>query len=361
MNGRFQRQSLVEQVAAGVESGVRAREWRERLPAERDLCVRLGVSRPILRAALSILRRKGVVRPVARQGIFIAPHAAGARLKSSGRVIGVLTSNPIHVFPPQLQLLVSGIEHHLHVAGFELRVNVMACQRGRSISKRLEELVASNRAASWALCSVTKEIQAWFMGRHVPALVLGSCYPGVSLAELDVDYGAVCRHAAATLLGAGHRRIAMLTIKPTFAGDLLGEQGFLSAWPGGARPGSFPRILYHDGNVPSIRRVLEPALAMRDAPTAFLVSRPYYALAVTGCLAQKGLRIPHDVSVICRDDDEFLAWHLPPIARYALNCDLHALRSVRALIRLATGAQSLRRLTPIPSRFIRGGTVAPPP
>ncbi|MCX6992552.1 MAG: substrate-binding domain-containing protein [Kiritimatiellaeota bacterium] len=360
MNGRFQRQSLVAQVAAGVASGLRAKEWRGRLPAERELCVRLGVSRPILRAALSILCRKGLLRPVARQGIFIAPYASGARWKSANRVIGVLTSNPLHALPSQLQLLIRGIEHHLHVAGFELLVNVMVCQRGRSITKRLEELVSSNRAASWVLCSVTREIQAWFMRRHIPALVMGSCYPGMNLVEFDVDYEAVCRHAAATLLRLGHRRIAMLTLKTKFAGDLLGEQGFISAFQCGSWPGSLPRILYHDGSVPNIRRVLEPALTRPDAPTAFLVSHPYHALTLAGYLAQKGLRVPNDVSVICRDDDDFLDWYLPPIARYKVDDDLYALRSVRALIRLATGERCLRRLTPIPSQFIPGGTVAPP-
>lgn len=360
MSASFQRQTLVDQVAASVEARVQAGEWRERLPSERVLCAQMSVSRATLRAALTILLGKGLLKSVPRQGILTRPHAGRARAPSGLRTVGVVTSELPSLLPPQSQGLIRGIEHYLHAAGFEMVIQTVAPSRDGLASRRLDELVSRHRAASWALCSVNKAAQNYFARRRLPALVLGSCFPGIALPELDVAYRAVCRHAAATLLRMGHRRLALVTLKDGFAGDRLGEKGFQEACARQRAPNTAAQVVYHDGTPANLRRSVESVLSGPHPPTAFIVARAQHALALAGHIQQKGLHIPGDVSLICRDDEDYLGWCVPPMARYHVDVDLYARRSARALIRLAKGGVRRLPLPPIMPRYMPGATVAPP-
>ena len=69
----IQSQRLYRQVASQIASLIEAGEYKfgERLPAERDLCTRLGVSRPSLREALIALEMEKVVEVRSGSGIFV--------------------------------------------------------------------------------------------------------------------------------------------------------------------------------------------------------------------------------------------------------------------------------------------------
>lgn len=360
MPAHFQRQTLVDQVASSLEERVRAREWQSRLPGERALCAQMGVSRTSLRAALAILLGQGLLKSVPRQGILVCRRAGGTRAPPGSRTIGIVTSELPTLLPPQGQFLIRGIEHFLHAAGFEMVIQTVAHSRNNLSSRHLAELVSRHRTASWALFSVSKAAQNYFARHRLPALVMGSCFPGIALPELDVDYRAVCRHAAATLLRLGHRRLALVTMKDGFAGDRLGESGFREGCAQQRAPNTAARVVYHDGTRLNLRRSVESVLAGPRPPTAFIVARANHALALAGQIRQKGLQIPGDISLICRDDEDYLDWCVPPIARYHVDIDLYARRSARALLRLAKGGVRGLRLPPIMPSYVPGATVAPP-
>jgi len=70
---RIQPQKLAEAVDHQIEELILQGVLRpgERLPAERDLAERLGVSRPSLREAVSTLQKKGLLESRAGSGIFV--------------------------------------------------------------------------------------------------------------------------------------------------------------------------------------------------------------------------------------------------------------------------------------------------
>lgn len=68
-------QRLYRQVAAQVVSLINSGEFKvgDRLPAERDLCMRLGVSRPSVREALIALEVEKIVEVRSGSGIYVLP------------------------------------------------------------------------------------------------------------------------------------------------------------------------------------------------------------------------------------------------------------------------------------------------
>lgn len=81
----------------------------ERLPSERDLAVRLGVSRPVLHQAIVALDAKGLVRIEPRHGIFVCDF----KRDGSMALLMTLMQHEDGVYQPQL--LTSLIQARLHI------------------------------------------------------------------------------------------------------------------------------------------------------------------------------------------------------------------------------------------------------
>jgi len=81
----------------------------ERLPSERDLAVRLGVSRPVLHQAIVALDAKGLVRIEPRHGVFVCDF----RRDGSMALLMTLMQHEDGIYQPQL--LTSLIEARLHI------------------------------------------------------------------------------------------------------------------------------------------------------------------------------------------------------------------------------------------------------
>lgn len=78
---------LYRQIADQIRAGIRAGEYPSgsRLPAERDLAVQLGVSRPSVREALIALEVEGLVDVRMGSGVHVREGAGAAR---TGRAVG---------------------------------------------------------------------------------------------------------------------------------------------------------------------------------------------------------------------------------------------------------------------------------
>ena len=354
-----QRQSLVAQTVAFLNAQIENGEWRDWLPSERSLCELLQVSRNTLRAALAQMKSEGRIMPVHGAGNqILASRAAATRKRSSD--VALLTPEPIERLRPMQSLWIDDMRALLSERGMRLRVfhghHYFAANPGPSLQK----LVTRNPHGCWILMLANETVQRWFSKNAIPCIVAGSTYPGLDLPFRDLDHRAMCRHAAGVLLGLGHRRLVMLAQKSRRAGDLESEAGFLEGVRQSPHENAEAVVIYHDESIASVAHAVRRILKLQPPPTALLVVHPHYYLAVASRLAQGGVRIPQEISMISRDDDPFLSFIVPVPARYVVSPHVMAKSLLRPVLELLEGNPVTQRASLIMPEFLRGESIAAP-
>ena len=325
------RPSLPETAAQALRQGLEAGLWRECLPGERVLCQQFQISRPTLRAALRLLEmehRIEVTQGRARR--ILTPQKAGGPILRR-QTIGLLSPVPLQALPPFGLFWIDEVRADLAQAGFQIEFHESRACQTRHPERALTSLLNHTTVSAWMLMLSTEPVQRWFRDRQVPCLVAGSCAAGIALPSVDVAYRAACRHAVGVFHRRGHTRLALVLPDAGYPGDADSEAGFREATASGPPP----LVLRHDGTRENIIARLEAALGLAAPPTGFLVARSAHVLTVLTFLMRRGLRLPQDAAVISRDDDAFLDFVTPRVARYNNNPRQFARRVSNVVLQMA--------------------------
>lgn len=167
------------------------------------------------------------------------------------------------------------------------------------------------------------------------------------------------RQAAELVVAAGHRDVAVINIAPeganvpAAAGRLRGFSDVLNA-RGVALPPE--RIKVGDGNHASGLELTRELLNSPTRPTAIFCLNDRTALGCYHALAEAGLRVPDDVSVIGFDDQDVLRdCFVPRLTTFQLPFEEMGRLAVAALL---DGEQSSGRRVPVPCPVIERASVA---
>lgn len=354
--------TLTQQVARLLEEQIRAGILRDSLPGERSLAASMQVGRRTIRAAAAILRQKKLIRTAhgAETKILKAPEARASRRPM--RNIGLLVPLPLNQLQPYATVFIDPLRTLLYENGFRLDTHFGQRYFSRKPAAALSRLVARFPTEGWILLVSNQACQAWFHAQGIATVVIGTAHEDVALPYVDLDMQATSRHAAQVLLRKGHRRLGLVIAASDWVGDRKTEQGFLE---GVRQFGSKAEghVFKHAGTVGALRQTLTQILQSPVPPTALLVVNPYNYLTVAGILAEKGLQVPRDISLLCRDD-EYCFRHLPITpSRYVYDPNARAkvifstlMGAMQAGGRKAHGTRSVLMLP----KFLAGASIAPP-
>lgn len=185
--------------------------------------------------------------------------------------------------------------------------------------------------------------------------------PGARAPSVLADYEAASRLAAEHLLSLGHTRIAAIEGPPDVTSGRAHHAGLTAALraagleldPGLVQRGSFDWFFGRDA--------AEALLSVPEPPTALLVSNHEASFGVLPVLADRGVRVPDDLSLICTEDEPFFTWWTPALTTVDNRAAEQARLAAELLLGQLTGeleAEPSTRLV-APQLLRRGSTAAP--
>lgn len=349
--------SLSSQIAAAIRKGIEHGVWKDSLPGERRLCATFQASRPTVRAALASLAKEGWFEIRQGRPNRLRRGAAQRSRPPPARIVGIIVHEPFSHLGTTLTQGLSEMRVHLAEQGCTTEIYVCPAHGSRAQRRGLEAFIRQNRISCCVLVSASRAVQRWFCDHSFPALVLGSCHPSVKLPSLDVDYRAVCRHAAGIFLGKGHRRIALVIQDTDTAGDLASEASFREAIELQGGTGACAMVVRHNGTAANLTAKLDTLFQSARPPTALLVARTPYVFTVIMHLLNRGLGVPDGVSLIARDSDPMFEMADPPLAHYAIKSEAYIRQISRLMVKLLSERPAAKPILIVP-RFFPGRTVA---
>jgi LacI family transcriptional regulator len=352
--------TVASQIAAQLRSELAHGTWRVWLPSERELSRTVQASRNTIRAALEQLKAEGLITPVRGLGNRVVRDAKPAADRQPAKTVGVVIPEPIGRLRPFIALWIDEIKDLLIEEGYRLRIHEGRQYYQTNPARALERLVEQHPHGAWVLTLSSEAMQRWFARRDRPCLIAGSTFPEIALPHYDLDYRAICRHAAGVLLRLGHRHLALLNRESRRAGDVDSELGFLEGVNTSPQPGATADVAYHRDDVESVARALQRLLDRKVPPTALVVCNSYAYLSTVSVLAQRGLRVPRDISVISRDDDPFLASLAPLPARYVVDPHTFAKKMLGSLLQMLKRTPPSREPALLLPKYSSGGSTAAP-
>lgn len=351
--------SLSAQVAARIAKEIQAGTWVASLPSERALTETLQVSRKTLRKSLAQLQREGLIATGRRVGHRIVADVRPVPRQEFS--IGLLTPDSLDQLPSHTTLWIDELRTLLFERGIKLAAFSSCRFFSRGSNSALARLVRQNPQACWILTHSSAPMQRWFFDHQIPCTIAGSCPKELRLPNVDLDYFAVCRHAVGAMLRLGHRRLAFLVNESQRGGDLESEAGFNDAIQRSDRRDLESMVARHDGSVEGAWRVLGRLFDSPRPPTALLIAKPDIYLTTVTFLADRGLRVGRQVSLVSRDHDTFLSYLKPAPAGYVLSPKIFAKRlfaHVLAFVRNEPIVHPNQRIEP---QFVSGRSLAAPP
>jgi DNA-binding LacI/PurR family transcriptional regulator len=345
------RVSLPVEVADCLRERLLGGEWGRVLPGEFELARALQVGRNTIRAALSILEKEGLVRTVPGRRREVVERV-GSERQLVGKVAVLVLRTPWQTLAQAVLLWMEALRSRLQSAGWQLHFVVEPAAFRRVPGAALEVLVERHPSAVWILYRSTAPMQRWFEKRQLPTVIAGSCHGGISLPQVDTDFRATSRHAAARLLGLGHRSVAVLVPAISFPGNEESLRVLRESFEG-----AILQVFLLEENKASVLQALKTLLSAEEPPTAiFVFEARHAATALTG-LAQHGVPVPARMSLLSRDDEPFLSHLVPEPARYERKPDAFAKKLAHLVTSLGNGLplKQVRHL--LMPTFVKGETL----
>ncbi len=257
------------------------------------------------------------------------------------------------VIPDVSNPFFAGIAKEVALGARDCGYSVIICDSQESEEREIEslELLRERGAEGVVLCPVGRSAEhlSTFAGKHWPMVLADRYFPGLPLPYVVSDNHAGAREAVDYLIDNGHNRIACVQGSRGTSPNEDRLQGYREALT--AKQIEVDETLVVGDGFGEQNGYISTKLLLKSAPdiTAIFAMSNLISLGVLRAIAEEGLRVPEDISVVSFDDQPYSAYLASPMTAVALRCSEMGRIAVKLLF---DRIQS-------PDRAISGGILLP--
>ena len=329
-----------------------------RPPVMADVARLAGVSH---QTVSRVLNEHPNVRPLTRDKVLAAIRELAYRPNAAARTLVTRRTHTLGVISFDTMLygpasMLYGFERAAHDAYFVSIASLPALDRrsmldavDRFLGQGIEGIVviATQDTAVAALAHVPPE---------VPLVAVG-CGTRASVTSVAIDNAAGAAAATRYLLGLGHQTVYHVAGQAS----CLDAQERIDGWRQALRDAGAaePEVLAGDWSSASGYE-LGCQLATDPAVTAIFCGNDPMALGVMRALAERGLRVPDDVSIVGFDDVPEAGYYLPPLTTVRQDFGQVGRQALSALVDRMSGAiPAGPRIRVAPELIVRASVAGP--
>ena len=284
-----------------------------------------------------------------------------ARALGSGRssLYGLIVSDIANPFFPELVKAFEdvAVQHGMEVLVANTNYNA---QRMESCVVRMLQ----RKVDGVAIMTSEREdhLMDLFYKRTIPVVFLDNGQPGPGVSVVRIDYAAGMGAAVDHLVGLGHRELGFISGPLRLSSARVRQEAFAA---GLLRHGlSLNPSFLREGNhrVEGGQEVMSGILQGAARPTAVVCSNDLTAIGAMQSIAEAGLRIPHDISIVGCDNIQLSAYTNPPLTTVGVDRTRMASTAFHGLFekRSGQGASEGKEFVFNMELAVRKSTAAPP-
>lgn len=285
------------------------------MPTIRDVAKKAGVSTATVSHVLNDSRpvlpqtRRRVLRAIAR--LNYRPSAIARSLSTSvTRSVAVMVAD---ITNPFFAAIVRGIEDRIEPHGY----NLIVCNTDEQADReaRYLELLLARRVDGLIIAptGATQPFLGEFAHHQIP-LVFIDRKPAEAYGHvIAVDNFSISRIATEYLIRLGHSRIAILARKPMLSTVLGRLGGYRQAFAEHRLIVDESLVCVTEHDLDAVVIAARELLASPNRPSAVMATNQIMTVGVLQAMQELKLKYPDDVSLVCFDDNPWVALFTPPL------------------------------------------------
>ncbi|WP_255435408.1 LacI family DNA-binding transcriptional regulator [Paracoccus sp. S1E-3] len=299
--------------------------------------------------------RRAVEQAIAETGYTLNVAARNLRQQQVGGVLALVPK----LANPFFSVILSGIADVLRGNGLNLLVLDTSIQGGNGRREAIGAYLNRSRSDGVIVLDGGLDADLFRQPNCPPVVQACEWIEGLEAPRVLADNAEGARLAIDHLIGVGHRRILHLTGPEGNSLTCARRQGVLAGLDEAGQPEAATTRMSGDFSLRSGHAAAARLLEMADRPTAVFCDNDEMAIGLMNGLAQAGLRVPQDISVVGFDNIEMSAYALPPLTTIRQHRDRLGRRAATILLARMHGEGSAdEEVLPV-ELLLRASTAAP--